>query len=204
MGATSATRAGRGEAHHELVHMDAYRCVVSKRDLRTYTHRPLDRPTLFKILDAGRRAGSSRNRQPWEFIAITDRAVLGRLARCGRFARHLADAAAVVIILVDDARSLFDAGRCAQNMMLAGWSLGITSCPATLHHETVAREVLGIPEKLILATAVAFGHPDPRGRGRIERLALSVITGRGRKPLGSMLHWDRYGRRARQDGPPTQ
>ncbi|HET8679643.1 MAG TPA: nitroreductase family protein [bacterium] len=184
--------------------MDAYRSVVSKRDLRSYTDRPIDRPTLLKILDAGRRAGSSRNGQPWQFIAITDRAVLGRLARCGRFARHLEAAAAVVVIVIDDTRHLFDAGRCAQNLMLGGWSLGIASCPATLHHETAAREVLGIPEHLILAPAVALGHPDPRGRGRIERLALSVITGRGRKPLESMLYWNRYGRRAGQDGPPAQ
>lgn len=181
--------------------MDAYTSLLTKRDLRSYLDRPIDRATLLKILDGGRRSGSARNRQPWEFIVVTDRTVLGRLARCGRYARHLEAAGAVVVIAVEGVRDLFDAGRCAQNLMLAGWSLGIASCPATLHRDVEARRVLAAPDGLILATAIALGHPDPRGRGRIERLALSIIAGRGRKPLQTLLHWDRYGNRARQDGP---
>ncbi len=175
--------------------MDAYRLIATKRDLRTYTDRPIDHAALLQILDAGRRSGSSRNRQPWEFMAVTDREILERLARCGRFAGHLATAAAVVVILVEGARDLFDAGRCAQSLMLAAWSLGVASCPASLHQEAAARKVLGLPDGPVVATAIALGYPHPRGRGLIERLALGVLTGRGRKPLGTLVHWDRYGSR---------
>ncbi|MGH2404098.1 MAG: nitroreductase family protein [bacterium] len=184
--------------------MDAYKCLLTKRDLRSYTSQPIDRGALLKILEAGRRSGSSRNRQPWRFIVVTEREALSRLARCGRFAGHLATAGAAVVIAVDGTRDLFDAGRCAQNLMLAGWSLGIASCPATLHHDAEARRALGVPDTVILATAIGFGHPNPRGRGRLERLALGIITGRGRKPLDALLHWNHYGNRARQDGPPPQ
>ncbi|MBI3997459.1 MAG: nitroreductase family protein [Armatimonadetes bacterium] len=175
--------------------MDAYRCLVTKRDLRSYLDRPIDRPTLLKILDAARRAGSSRNRQPWQFIAVTERETMRRLSRCGRFAAHLASAAAAVIVVVEAARDLFDAGRCAQNLMLAAWSLGIASCPASLHHDAEARAVLGLPEGAVLAITVALGYPDSRGRGRIERLALRVLAGRGRRPLEDLVHWERYGNR---------
>ncbi|MDR7544736.1 MAG: nitroreductase family protein [Armatimonadota bacterium] len=175
--------------------MDAYRCIVTKRDLRTYDDRPIAQDLLLRILDAGRRSGSARNRQPWEFIVVTERAQRGRLARCGRFARHLATAAAVIVLVVDAARDLFDAGRCAQNMMLAAWSAGVASCPATLHDEDCAREVLGLPAGRVVATAIALGYPHPAGRGRIESMALRILVARGRKPLAALLHWNRYGAR---------
>lgn len=178
--------------------MDAYRCIVTKRDLRTYTDQPIPDEVLTRVLDAGRRSGSAVNRQPWEFIAVTDRAQLRRLSRCGRFAAHVGTAAAAVIIVVDAVRDLFDAGRCAQSMMLAGWAQGVASCPATLHHEAAAREVLGIPDGRVLATAIAFGYPHPKGRGRIEGVVLKILAGRGRKPLATLVHRDRYGIRAAQ------
>jgi nitroreductase len=176
--------------------MDAYRCVVSKRDLRTYTDRSIPEDVLERILDAGRRSGSARNRQPWQFIVVTDREQKARLARTGRFTVHLGSAAAVVVIVVDAERDLFDAGRCAQNMMLAAWSQGIASCPATLQHEAAARAVLGLPDGTVLAAAIAFGYPHPGGRGRIENLALRILAGRGRKPLLQMVHRDRFTDRA--------
>jgi nitroreductase len=175
--------------------MDAYRCVVSKRDLRTYTDRAIPADVLERILDAGRRSGSARNRQPWQFIVVADHEQKARLARTGRFTAHLSGAAVIIVIVVDAARDLFDAGRCAQNMMLAAWSQGVASCPATLQHDAAARAVLGLPSGAVLATAIAFGYPHPEGRGGTERLALRILAGRGRKPLAQVVHRDRFGSR---------
>ncbi|MBM3470852.1 MAG: nitroreductase [Armatimonadetes bacterium] len=175
--------------------VDLYRCVVTKRDLRTFTGQTIEPGPLRRVLNAGRHSGSARNRQPWQFVAVTDRDVLRRLARCGRFAGHLATAAAAVVILVEERGHLFDAGRCAQSMMLAAWGMGIASCPVTLHHDAQTRAALGLPKGPVVATAIALGYPDPRGRGRLERLALRAIAGRGRKPLVDLVHWNQYGRR---------
>lgn len=175
--------------------MDAYRLLVTKRDLRTYTDQPLAERILIKILEAGRRAGSARNRQPWEFVVVTDRAALAALAKCGRFSTHLASAAAAIVVLVEGTRDLFDAGRCAQSMMLAAWSLGVATCPVTLHQEEQVRALLDLPAGRIVATTIALGYPHPRGRGRIEALALSILAGRGRRPLAHLVHWNRYGLR---------
>ncbi len=173
--------------------MDAYRCIVTKRDLRTFTDRPLPAAVLRKILTAGRMSGSSRNRQPWHFIVVRDRARLQALAAFGRFAQHLATAAAAVVVVVDDPAALFDAGRCAQNMMLAAWAFGVASCPATLHRAEEAKAFLGVPPDRVLAVALSLGYPHPRGRGPIERAALRILAGRGRRPLSSLVSWERYG-----------
>jgi nitroreductase len=175
--------------------MDAYRCIMTKRDLRTYDGRPIEPEVLLKILDAGRRTGSARNRQPWEFVAVTERALLEQLSRCGMFARHLAGAAAAVVILTEDARNAYDAGRCAQSMMLAAWSLGVASCPVTLQRDAGVRAALGIPGGPVLVPALTLGYPHPEGRGTLERAGLRLAARRGRKPLASLVHWNRYGAR---------
>ncbi|MDR7402097.1 MAG: nitroreductase family protein [Armatimonadota bacterium] len=173
--------------------MDAYRCIITKRDLRTFIDRPLPPEVLRRILNAGRMSGSSRNRQPWHFVVVRDRARLRELATLGRFAQHVATAAAAVVLVVDDAAALFDAGRCAQNIMLAAWAHGVASCPATLHRAEEAKAFLGVPPERVLAAAISLGYPHPRGRGPIERAALRILAGRGRRPLETLVSWERYG-----------
>lgn len=173
--------------------VDAYRGILTKRDLRSFTDRPIEEPLLMKILNAGRMAGSSRNRQPWHFVVIRERASLRELAAFGRFAQHVATAAAAIALVLEESGATFDAGRCAQNMMLAAWSWGIASCPATLHRSAEAKRFLRIPPDKTLAIVMSLGYPRPRGRGAIERAALRILASRGRRPLTSMVSWEQYG-----------
>lgn len=175
--------------------MDAYTCLITKREIRTFADRPIEPRALERILQAGRRSGSSRNSQPWHFVVITDRTRLAALSKCGRFAQHIAGAPAAVVVALTDARYAFDAGRCAQNMMLAAWSMGIGSCPASLHHADRARALLKLPDRMTVAIALSFGHPHPKGRGPVERAVLRILAGRGRRPLASMVSWEQFGTR---------
>ena len=45
---------------------------------------PIADADLDRILEAGRRAPSSRNWQPWDFVLVTDRAQLPELAKVWR------------------------------------------------------------------------------------------------------------------------
>ncbi|MBI4279249.1 MAG: nitroreductase family protein [Armatimonadetes bacterium] len=174
--------------------MDAYRCIVSKREVRSFLPREVPEETIRRILKAGRWSGSSVNRQPWHFVVVRDRERLAALSRFGRFSGHVAGAAFAVALVARSSRDLFDAGRCAQNMMLAGWSEGIGSCPATIQDQDGARAFLGIPEDRTLVTVLSFGYPDPRASHPIERVVRRVIVGRGRRPLESMVSWEAFGR----------
>lgn len=60
--------------------MDAYLAIASRREVRDYAQRPIPAEVQRRILEAGRVAGSSRNRQPWRFVATDDRERLDALA----------------------------------------------------------------------------------------------------------------------------
>ncbi len=172
--------------------MDAYQCIVTKREFRSFTADPIPADLLQKVLNAGRMSGSSRNRQPWHFVVLQDRARLRQFATFGRFAQHVAAAAAAIAVIVDEPSHAFDAGRCAQNVMLAAWNFGIATCPATTHHAAEAKRFLGVPEDKTIAVTISLGYPDPRGRRVIERAALRILAGRGRRPFESMVSRERY------------
>jgi nitroreductase len=164
--------------------MDAYQAVVGKRDQRAFLPAPIADDVLLRILQAGRMTGSSKNREPNRFVVLRDRERLAALSALSSVGRWMARAAAAVVIVQTEEHQ-FDAGRCAQNMMLAAWGEGIGSCPAHLPEVEVAR-LLGIPDGLAINRVIGFGHVDP------TRAAPPASVARRRRPLAELVHYERW------------
>ena len=164
--------------------MDAYRAVVDKRDQRVFLPTPIPEESLRRILQAARMTGSSKNSEPNRLIVVRDRARLAALGTLNPVGKFLAYAAAVVVIAQTE-RHEFDAGRCAQNMMVAAWNDGIGSCPAHLPEAEVAK-LLGIPAGVDVNRVVAFGYVDP------ARTAAPKSVARKRTPLEELVHWETW------------
>jgi nitroreductase len=164
--------------------MDAYRAVVDKRDQRAFLPTPLPEAALRRILQAARMTGSSKNAEPNRLVVVRDPARKQALAGLNTFARWLADAA-VVVVIAQIQRHEFDAGRCAQNMMVTAWNDGVGSCPAHLPEAEVAT-LLGIPAEIHVNRVIGFGYVDP-ARGTAPK-----SVARRRKPLEQLVHWDTW------------
>ncbi len=149
--------------------MDAYRATVDKRDQRAFLPKPIPDESLRKILQAARMTGSSKNREPNRLVVVRERATMRAMAAMGAWARWLADAAAVIVI-VQTERHEFDAGRCAQNMMLAAWSEGVGSCPAQLPERELGRLLGVIQDRQLLVEATADRPPPDHRELRIDVL----------------------------------
>jgi len=90
-------------------------------------------------------------------------------------------------------RAQFDAGRTAQNMMLAAWSLGIGSCPNTPSDEAAMRERLEIPAEMSISTVLSLGYPaqgEPRPHADADPAA--KLTRINRLPLAELLHRETF------------
>jgi nitroreductase len=142
--------------------VDVYTAIASKRDERRYADRAIPDELVTRILDAGRVAGSSQNRQDWEFVVVSDRDALAEAVYAPENVRNAALAVAIVC-----PRAL-DTGRAAQNMMLAAWGDGIVSCPNGIRDAEAAERVVGAAPTIVLS----FGYPakprDPQSRSAEE------------------------------------
>ena len=170
--------------------MNVAEAIRMKRAVREFADTPLPDEVIHAILNAGRRSQSSKNTQPWQFIAIRDKEILKALSECGTWAGHLAGAALGIAILTPDPmekfQTMFDAGQAAAFMQLAAWELGIGSVPASIYEPEKAREILGFPPELHLRIALSFGYP-----ANEEVLSAAPQKG-GRLALEGMVHWDRW------------
>jgi nitroreductase len=168
--------------------MHTWEAIESRRNVRSFSDRPIPSSDLDQILEAGRRSPSSQNWQPWDFILVTDREKLRELATVWRGAGHVADSAATIVVVGPAAdnefhRAQFDLGQATMAMTLAAADLGIGSCHAGVADVQLARDLLGFPGDRNWTFLISLGYPADRPLAPIKnpkRRLFSEVVHRGR------------------------
>jgi nitroreductase len=169
--------------------METWTAIESRRNVRSFTDRPIPAADLDQILEAGRRSPSSQNWQPWDFILVTDQEQLRELAKVWRGAGHVADSAATIVVIAPAAdnefhRAQFDLGQATMAMTLAAVDLGIGSCHAGVADLGLARELLGFPADRDWAFLISLGYPADR--------PLVPVKKPKRRPFDEVVHRGRW------------
>jgi nitroreductase len=171
--------------------METWDAIRARRNVRVFADRPLPDADLDRILEAGRRAPSSRNWQPWDFVLVTDRSQFPELAQVWRGAAHVAGAAAVIVCLgpvLDDPRQKewlqYDHGQATMSMAIAAADLGIGSSHAAVADQALARSLLGFPEDRFAVSLLSLGYPRDRPLVPLQRP--------NRRPFDEVVHRGRW------------
>lgn len=169
--------------------MEVYDAVTSKRDERRYAAGQELAPELVeRILDAGRVAGSARNRQPWRFVVVETSAARDALAKAVYEPRNVETAGLLVAIVMAGGRGVLDAGRVAQNMMLTAWSEGVISTPNGIADSEQAAAALGSSETDEPVIVISFGYPLTE-RNPAARTAAEWSQRANRKALDEIVEY---------------
>ena len=171
--------------------METWDAVRSRRNVRQYTDRPIDRADLERILEAGRRAPSASNWQPWNFVVVTDRDQLTELAKVWQGAQYIAGTAATIAVVAEQPedqrrRELlqYDLGQMTAHVMIAAADLGIGSGHAAVADQEQAQRVLGFPGGFFCAYLIGLGHPADRPLRPLQKPT--------RRPFDEVVHWGRW------------
>ncbi|MBY0398567.1 MAG: nitroreductase family protein [Thermoleophilia bacterium] len=171
--------------------MDTWNAYRSRRNVRDYTSQPIAADVLERILEAGRRAPSAFNSQPWEFVVVQGASHLSDLSEVWRGARHVASSAATIAVLTpietdpDRARwAEFDLGQAVAAMTIVAADAGIGSAHALIEDQDLLRRLLGSPDTHRGAYLLALGHPGDR--------PLSPIARPNRRPFDEVVHVGRW------------
>jgi nitroreductase len=161
--------------------MDALEAIRKRRSVRDYTGDPVPREDLEKIVDAGRWAPSGYNRQPWDFIVITERGTIDQLKVV---AQWMEKAGAVIAVALDPSSEFWleDGAAAIENMLIASTALGYGSCwleGDTLPLEGKFKSLLNVPEEKRLLTLIPIGVP-------------AKWPNQEKKALEAVIHWERY------------
>ncbi len=172
--------------------METWDAIRARRNVRQYTDQPIPREDLERICDAGRRAPSSRNWQPWNFVVVTGREQLTELAKAWpQGGRHIAQSAATIALVAREPEDqlhrdwlMYDFGQATANMMLAATELGIGSGHSAVMDQAQAQRVLGFPDGYFAAYLIGLGYPADR--------PLRPLTRVDRRPFDEVVHWHRW------------
>ena len=171
--------------------METWDAIRARRNVRQYTDQPIPREHIERILEAGRRAPSSMNTQPWDFVVVTERDDLRELAKVWEHAQHVAASAATIALVAPvpgaeppGARVDYDLGQATAHIMLEATDLGIGSGHAAVEDQERAKRLLGFPDDRFCAYLIALGYPADR--------PLRPIANPTRRPFDDVVHWGRW------------
>ena len=149
--------------------MDTFLAIASRREVREYEPRPLPPEVEERILDAGRLSGSAKNRQPWRFDVVPGELLADHVYEPDNLR---GSPFVVAVVIRGKGPTSFDAGRAAQNMLLAAWNEGVGGSPNGVQAEEPIRTALGLDEEERVAIVLSFGYPakprDPESRPAAE------------------------------------
>ena len=166
--------------------------IRTVRQARQYKPDPVSPEILDTLLEIARWTGSSRNTQPWHFIAITDRDVLRQISQIRTPINWMSDGAAGIAIVLDGASmagEAYDEGRVTERILVAARVLGLGGGVAWYGDESQQAEgkrILGIPAERTARSVVVLGYPtttkDPRPNRAVP----------GRKPTSEVVSRNRW------------
>jgi nitroreductase len=152
------------------------RIIFARRSVRQFTGEPVGPADVRALLEAGMAAPSARNLRPWHFVAVTERRRLDELAAIHPYGKMLGQAGAAIIVGGDRDESpdywLHDTAAATENILIAAPMLGLGAVwlgmwPRAEREEPV-RRLLGIPERIAMASLIAVGAPAERPEPRTQ------------------------------------
>ncbi len=170
---------------------DMISLMHARKSVRQFTGAPVSKKDLDRIIKAGMAAPSAVNKQPWSFVAVTDRKILDALGAGLPNSRGIDKAGAAIIVCAEPEKAnlkskdfaIIDATLASQNILLATEAVGLGGrwTAAFPYEEKVqhVRKVLGIPNEIIPLNVILIGVPTgvdkPKDKYKPER-----------------IHWERW------------
>jgi nitroreductase len=147
---------------------DLFSAMESRRSVRFWKNRPVEREKIKRIIRAATQAPSSCNRMTWRFFVVEND--LSKVVEGNGTNPSLLEKAPVRIYIGIDERLYpeiyapgIDAGCALENLVLAAHAIGLGACMMyqceSINQEKLRSE-LNIPEHYRIYCAVVLGYPD--------------------------------------------
>lgn len=144
--------------------------IMTRTSIRQYTDQPIMKAEIEALLRAGMAAPTAVNRQPWHFVAVTDKAKLKELA--GNRGRMLEQCALAIVVCGNMEKALpgkgqaywiQDCSAATENILLAAHALGLGAVwtgvyPIDERVDAVSKAVK-LPENIVPLCVIVIGHP---------------------------------------------
>ncbi|MBI4301533.1 MAG: nitroreductase family protein [Chloroflexi bacterium] len=173
--------------------MDLLEGLQTRRSIKGFSSEPLARDTLLELVELARYTPSGGNKNPWQFILVTEKETIERLSQTHPYCRWLASAQWAIAIVVNPNMTRYwleDCCLAAYTIWLAATArdIGVAwaamhqsdSAEESEHRQGLVRQLLDIPERYKVPIVLGLGHPEKAPGPR------QLV------PLEKIIFWESY------------
>ena len=177
--------------------MDVKKAIKKRKSIRKFKSRNVPDKLIKEIIDAARLAPSAHNFQPWHFIVISDKGILKKFKEDKVFVQPEMYKAPIVIICCTNPNvysgsynkklentkiisSIRDLALSSSFLVLRAAELGLGTCFVAWIDKEKVKNIVGIPNNIIVPYIIVMGYPDEKPKPR------------GRKELSEILHKEKW------------
>jgi nitroreductase len=189
--------------------------ILNRRSVRRYKDTPVEDEKIMAMLEAARRAPSGDNSQPWNFIIVKSEEMRRKITAACHNQKWMMQAPVHIACVGDLGVRLKDLKKKDQtlkstsllemqedsplhelkliirdttiaidHLVLQAESMGLGTCWVAWFEQNGIRPVLNIPADKYVIAVICVGY------------AVKNLKPRARKPLTTMVHYERWGREA--------
>jgi len=165
--------------------MDVYESIRIRKSVRSYLDRPVEKEKLDRVLNAARLAPSASNRQEWRFVVVSDPEKRRRLAEEAAGQRFIAEAPIVIAACAETDGKIMRCGQACypidvaiaiDHLTLAAVAEDLGTCWIGSFDPDTVRQILGIPEEIVVVELLPLGYPkDPESIAK-SRLPVETVV----------------------------
>jgi len=149
---------------------DILETIYSRRSIRIYDRKKLEKETINNLLKAAMAAPSASNSRPWEFVVVTDEAKISLLRSKVKYGNYNAPAIIIICsnLAIAQNESAYkywvqDCSAATENLLVAAAGMGLGTCWVASYPKAdiinLLRETLGIPEDVVPLNLIYVGYP---------------------------------------------
>jgi len=168
--------------------------------IRSYSNKKVEDEKINFALESARLAPSWRNRQCWQFVVVKDKKIIKDLSKTSIINYWLQKVPVIIVACGDPKQSGFrnginyfivDVSIALENIVLAATDKGLGTCWIGGFNEKKVKEILRIPEHIMVVALTPLGYPAEKKRF-FENLAKIVTQNKKRKSLDEIIHDDKW------------
>ena len=167
--------------------MTVYEAIETRKSIREYEKRPVDREALTRVLEAGRLAPTARCSNATRFVVVDDPELLKKVQAACMGQPVMGKAPMALIVCSDSTRvmgcdqraSTIDCSIALSFMMLAAAAEGLGTCWIGGFEQPPLKEALGIPEEYDVVALTPLGYPAEEGRPRDRKPLTEMVSENG-------------------------
>jgi len=177
--------------------------IQKRRAYRAFEKTIITKDLIIDLAESAQMSASCFNYQPWNFVFVYEEKMLEKLFSVLKENNNWAKNASMIIAvfsnkdmdcIIGKSREyfLFDTGMATAYMILRATELGLVMHPIAGYSHNQAKEILSIPDDMILITLLIVGKKSDNLNQLTDKQKISEKNRPPRKSLNEFVYYNTY------------